>query len=212
MHSAAVLRLTGTERAVAEVAAVAEHTASLSAAAAGLGLEPDAPKEEAAPAAAGVALLDEQQAPQAEATLSEIRTWAATALGIDRVPNLWRALAHHPRLLEAVWRKHRLVLGAGVLDELAKGCAALAVAQFRQSRYVIAYQSQFLRHSCGFDDRALVEATGMMLHALSFNTIAHGMDLEAPLDHLGAADLAPGGRLARTPGPGGPVRPSAPSD
>jgi hypothetical protein len=118
------------------------------------------------------------------------------------VPNIWRALAHHPRLLQAVWHKNRLILGAGALDEFVKGCAALAVAQFRQNPYWIAYQTQFLRHSCGLDDRALVEATAMMMHSLAFNTIAHGMRLDAPNDNLSAADFAPGGRLAHQRGPG----------
>ena len=38
-------------------------------------------------------------------TLAEIREWARQSLGVDRAPAVWRALAHHPRLLEATWRK-----------------------------------------------------------------------------------------------------------
>ena len=206
-----MLRLTGSERAVAEIVATAEHMASLTAAAAGFQLQPDVPAEPPLPSAATVALLDEGSAPEAAATLVEIRAWAAQALGVDRTPNIWRALAHHPRLLEAVWRKNRLILANGALNELTKGCAALAVAQFRQSQYWIAYQTQFLRHSCGLDDRALVEATAMMMHSLAFNTIAHGMRLDAPNENLSAADFAPGGRLAHTRGPGVPSPAGAPS-
>ena len=55
--------------------------------------------------------------PQVATTLSEIREWVRQALGVDRVPLVWRALAHHPRLLEATWRKDRLVFSAGTLDE-----------------------------------------------------------------------------------------------
>lgn len=191
-----MLRLTGTVRAVAEVAATAEHIASLTAAAAAFQLQPDIPNESAQPSIATVTLLDEDSAPEAAATLAEIRTWAITALGVDRIPNIWRALAHRPRLLEAIWRKNRLILSTGTLDELVKGCAALAVAQSRQSSYWIAYQTQFLRHSFGFDDPAIVEVTGMMMYAISFNTIAHGMRLDAPFDDLTDDDVAPGGRLA----------------
>src|SRR6266571_3808829 len=132
MYSAAVLRLTGTERAVAEIAAIAEHIASLTAAAAAFQLQPDG--REQCPT---VPLLDEETSLGAADVLAEIRTWSAHALGVDEVPAVWRAMAHHPKMLEATWRKDRLVLGAGVLDELAKGCAALAVAQFRQSDYWI---------------------------------------------------------------------------
>jgi hypothetical protein len=190
-----VARLTGTERAVAEVAAIAEHVASLTAAAAAFQLRPDIPAEPAdGVGPALVPLLGEESAPEAAATLAEIRAWARQTLGIDRVPALWRALAHQPRLLEATWRKDRLVLGAGALDELVKGCAALAVAQFRQSPYWITYLTHFLRTRCELDNRGLVELAGAVMHYVSFNTIAHGMRLEAPFSELQASDVAPGGR------------------
>lgn len=206
-----MLRLTQSERAVVEIAAVAEHMASLSAAAAAFMLQPDVPTLGATQGAPIVPLLDEQSAPQAAATFAEIRAWSRRALGIDHIPAIWRALAHHPRQLEATWRKNRLVLEGGVLDEATKAGAALAVAQFRQSAYWIAYQTRFLRVSCGFDDRALVEATAMMMHSLSFNTIAQGMRLDAPMDNLAAADFAPGGRFENMPGPGRPAAAGASS-
>jgi hypothetical protein len=191
-----VLRLTGTERAVAEVAAVAEHVASLTAAAAAFQLRPDIPSQAGDGANSGlVPLLDEQSAGDAAATLAEIRDWARQALGVDRVPAVWRALAHHPRLLEATWRKDRLVLSAGALDELVKGCAALAVAQFRQSAYWITYLTQFLRTRCSLGDRGVVELAGAVMHYVSFNTISHGMRLDSPMADLRAADVAPGGRF-----------------
>jgi len=117
LHSAAVVRLTGTERAVAEVAAIAEHVASLTTAAAAFQLRPDIPSEiPDGVGAAAVLLLDEHNAAEAAAILTEIRTWAGQALGVDRIPAVWRALAHQPRLLEATWRKDPLVLGTGALD------------------------------------------------------------------------------------------------
>jgi hypothetical protein len=191
-----VTRLTGTERAVAEVAAIAEHVAGLTAAAAAFQLRPDIPPESGdAEGAAVVPLLDEHSAGDGAATLAEIRDWAHQALGVDRVPAVWRALAHQPRLLEATWRKDRLVLGAGTLDELVKGCAALAVAQFRQSAYWIAYLTRFLRTRCGLADRGVVELAGAVMHYVSFNTIAHAMRLDPPFGAMRAADVAPGGRF-----------------
>jgi len=175
-------------------------------------LQPDVPAPAEHFAGGNVPLLDEKTAPEAASILAEIREWSQHALGIQHIPSVWRALAHHPRLLEACWRKNRLVLTAGVLDERTKAGAALAVAQFRQSTYWIAYQTQFLRVTCGFDDRSLVEATAMMMHSLSFNTVAHGMRLDAPMDNLAAADFGPGGRFENTPGPGRPAAKSAPSN
>lgn len=190
------MRLTGSERAVAEVAAIAEHVASLAAVAAALQLRPDIPVDaQEGGSAPLVPLLDEASAGDAAGTLAEIRAWVRATLGVDRVPAVWRALAHQPRLLDATWRKDRLVLGAGTLDELVKGCAALAVAQFRQSPYWIAYLTHFLRTRCGLDDRGVVELAGAVMHYVSFNTIAHGMRLEAPFGDMAAADVAPGGRF-----------------
>jgi hypothetical protein len=194
LHSAAVLRLTGTERAVAELAAVAEHVASLTAASAAFQLQPDVPTETRTSAPLIPLVDDSSSGPTAE-ILAEIRGWARTALGVERVPAIWRALANHPRLLEATWRKDRLILDAGALDPLVKGCAALAVAQFRQSSYWIAYLTQYLRQTCSLDDRGLVEVAGGVMHYVSFNTIAHGMRLEPPMAEMTAADVAPGGRL-----------------
>lgn len=189
-------RLTGTERAVAEVAAIAEHVASLTSAAAAFQLRPDTSPEPAdANSAAVVPLLAEHSAGDAAATLAEIREWAHQALGVDRIPAVWRALAHQPRLLEATWRKDRLVLGAGTLDQLVKGCAALAVAQFRQSAYWITYLTRFLRTGCGMTDRGLVELAGAVMHYVSFNTIAHAMRLDPPFGDMRASDVAPGGRF-----------------
>jgi hypothetical protein len=203
-----VLRLTGTERAVAEVAAVAEHVASLTAAAAAFQLRPDIPSESGEDSGAVVVpLLDEESAGEAAATLAEIREWSRQALGVDRVPAVWRALAHQPRLLDATWRKDRLVLSAGVLDALVKGCAALAVAQFRQSAYWIAYLTQFLRTRCGLADRGVVELAGAVMHYVSFNTISHGMRLDSPMADLQAVDVAPGGRFEQFL-PGGRPRPA----
>jgi hypothetical protein len=190
-----VVRLTGSERAVAEVAAVAEHVASLTAASAAFQLSADVPDDGAGNPTAIVSLLDEQSAPEAAPTLAEIRAWSREALGVDRAPAIWRALAHQPRLLEATWRKDRLVLGAGVLDELVKGCAALAVAHFRQSPYWIAYLTHVLRRRHALDDRALVELAGAVMHYVSFNTIAHGMRLDAPFSDMTADDVAPDGRF-----------------
>ena len=198
-----MLRLTSNERAVAEVAAIAEHVASLTAAAAAFQLVPDVP---AAPADDSgrtlVPLLDEQSAPDAAATLGEIRAWTQATLNVHHVPAVWRAFAHQPRLLEATWRKDRLVMGEGVLDSLVKGCVALAVAQFRHSPYWIGYFTHLLRKACRLDDRAIVEVAGAVMHYVSFNTVAHGMRLEAPVANITAADVVTGGPLEHIIPPG----------
>jgi hypothetical protein len=37
---------------------------------------------------------------------------------------------------------------------------------------------------------------------VAFNTVAHGMMLEAPFTDISATDFQPGGRFAEAPGPG----------
>lgn len=41
----------------------------------------------------------------------------------------------------------------------------------------------------------MVELAGAVMHYVSFNTIAHGMRLEAPFSDMEAADVAAGGRF-----------------
>lgn len=186
-----------------DIAAVAEHVASLTAAASAFQLSPDVPAE-ASPAGAPpslVSLRNEDSPAEAAGVLEEIQTWAREALDVDHVPAIWRALAHQPRLLQATWQKDRLVLGASVLDEVVKGCAALAVAQFRQSSYWVSYLTRYLR-TLGVSDRGVVEIAGAVMHYLSFNTIAHGMRLKSPMAELTAADVVPGARWEHFVPPG----------
>jgi hypothetical protein len=186
-----VLRLTGTERAVAEIVAVAEHVASLTAVAAAFGLVPDVPE-----AVNGhrtiVAPVDAESTNRSD-VLREIEEWSRDVARLTHVPMVWRVLAHQPRSLETAWRKDRLVFTAGALDDLVKLCVALAVAQFRQSHYWVAYYTHLLRTVHELDDRALVDIAGSVMHYVSFNTIAHGMRLHPPVEELTAADVAPGG-------------------
>jgi hypothetical protein len=188
-----VLRLTETEHAVAEIAAVAEHVASMTAATSAFRIEPDVPPGAPVPSAGPLVSLDGPASPDARSTLDEIRAWMREALGLDYVPAVWRALAHQPKLLSTTWKKERLVMAPGALDELVKGCAALAVAELRQSVYWTSYYSHFLRRRSGLDDAALVEIAGAVMHYVSFNTIAHGMRLPPPVSELTAAAVAPGG-------------------
>jgi alkylhydroperoxidase family enzyme len=48
--------------------------------------------------------------------------------GIDRVPNIWRALANHPDHLEVTWQKLKTIMRPGKLDLLTKEIIALSVS------------------------------------------------------------------------------------
>lgn len=185
-----MLRLGLHERGVTEIMAVAEHVVSIGRAAAGLRLRADVPGGATGDATELVDLAAEPPS-DAAATLGEIAAWARTALHTEHVPSFWRALARRPRLLASVWAKHRLVLGAGELDGSAKLCLALAVAMNERSDYWTGYFARYGRSAGVFDDEVVVEIAGAVLHYTSFNTIAHGMMLEAPHRDLTAADIPP---------------------
>jgi hypothetical protein len=94
-----------------------------------------------------------------------------------------------------------LVFGPGEIDEAAKACAAMAVAMNLRSRYWTAYLNPWVRRAVGLDDNGMVELGAAVMHYVSFNTISHGMMLDAPFADMSSADFRPGGRFADAPGP-----------
>jgi hypothetical protein len=183
-----VLRLGLNERGITEIMAIAEHVVSVIAAAEGLRLRPDVPERPTGPATELVGLGTEPPA-DTRSTLAEIARAAKDTLGIEHVPAFWRALAQRPRLLDSVWAKHRLVLGAGQLDAHAKLAVALSVAMNKRSPYWTSYLAQQGRCAGAFDDDVILEIAGATLHYAAFNTISHGMMLDAPHRDLAAADF-----------------------
>jgi alkylhydroperoxidase family enzyme len=54
---------------------------------------------------------------------------------IDRVPNIWRALATHPEHLELCWTRLKAIMRPGKVDVLTKEIIALAVSATNSCRY-----------------------------------------------------------------------------
>ena len=54
---------------------------------------------------------------------------------IDRVPNIWRALASHPEHLELCWTRLKAIMQPGKVDLLTKEIIALAVSATNNCRY-----------------------------------------------------------------------------
>jgi alkylhydroperoxidase family enzyme len=54
---------------------------------------------------------------------------------IDRVPDLWRALATHPEHLELCWTRLKAIMRPGKLDLLTKEIIALAVSATNGCHY-----------------------------------------------------------------------------
>lgn len=66
---------------------------------------------------------------EAEGTVKKIYDEIKSQLGIDFVPNLYRAMAQKPDYLEANWNKVKAVMvSKGKLDRLTKEVIAVAVS------------------------------------------------------------------------------------
>lgn len=177
---------------MSEIIAVAEHIASLCAAAEGLALPVDLPEPAEPSGTYAVRPADPAELEgEAAAAMAEIAKWAQTDLGVGHAPLIWRELARLPRMMINTWRKDRLVMSSGRLDADAKACIAFAVACFKQSPYMIAYTTAQLRKSLELDDEAIVELVASVMHYVSFNNISHAMLLEPAMTEMRAADFVP---------------------
>ncbi|MCH8014408.1 MAG: carboxymuconolactone decarboxylase family protein [Candidatus Dadabacteria bacterium] len=80
-----------------------------------------------------------------------------TTLGIDFVPNMYRALAVNPDYLEITWRKVQSVMGEdGKLGNKTKDIVALTVSIMSGCDYCIGVYNDAVKRA-GLDDQALLE-------------------------------------------------------
>jgi AhpD family alkylhydroperoxidase len=56
---------------------------------------------------------------------------------IERIPNIWRALAAHPEHLELCWTRLKAIMAPGKVDALTKEIVALAVSATNGCNYCI---------------------------------------------------------------------------
>ena len=82
---------------------------------------------------ASVRLISEDEA---EGRVKEIYDEIKSSLGIDFVPNMYKAMAGKASLLEANWRKVRAVMvEPGKLDRMTKEIIAVSVSAVMGCRY-----------------------------------------------------------------------------
>ncbi len=80
-----------------------------------------------------IKLISEEEA---TGRVKEIFEEIKKTLGIDFVPNLYRAMAHVPEYLEAHWTKTKAVMQRpGKLDKLTREIIAVAVSAVNGSYY-----------------------------------------------------------------------------
>ncbi len=79
-----------------------------------------------------VKLVDENNDnPKIRAVFADIKATKQ----IDRIPNIWRALATHPEHLELCWTRLKAIMRPGKIDLLTKEIIALAVSVTNGCRY-----------------------------------------------------------------------------
>ncbi len=173
------MRLGLDERGVTELMAAADHARGLAKLATGLRLEPDISAPSAQPGLLSP-VGDREPGERVAGLFAEIRGWAREDLGIDRVPGLWRAIAHHPVYLDAVWRREQAIMADGALTRFHKRCIGFAIAANGGSPYMIDWYAAALRR-LGLDEHGFVEALAVVDYFNNLNTLADGMDIESDI-------------------------------
>ena len=121
-----------------------------------------------------VKLVDESTAsPRVRAVFDDIKATKK----IDRVPNIWRALATHPEHLELCWTRLKAIMRPGKVDALTKEIIALAVSATNGCDYCINSHTAAVQ-KLGLDDEGLGEVLSVVGLFNSMNKLADAYQIE----------------------------------
>ena len=96
---------------------------------------------------------------------------------IDRVPNIWRALATYPDHLELCWTRLKAIMSPGKVDMLTKEIIALAVSATNGCNYCINSHTAAVQ-KLGLDNEGLGEALAVVGLYNQMNVLADGYQVE----------------------------------
>src|SRR5438105_12462767 len=96
---------------------------------------------------------------------------------IDRVPNLWRALATNPEHLQLCWTRLKAIMRPGKVDLLTKEIIALAVSVTNSCRYCINSHTAAVQ-KLGLDNEALGEVLAVVGLFNQMNKLADAYQVE----------------------------------
>jgi AhpD family alkylhydroperoxidase len=121
-----------------------------------------------------VKLVDERTThPKVRAIFDDIKA----TKNIDRVPNIWRALATNPDHLELCWTRLKAIMRPGKLDLLTKEIIALAVSVTNSCKYCINSHTAAVKR-LGLDNEALGEALAVVGLYNQMNKLADAYQVE----------------------------------
>ncbi|MEZ5356162.1 MAG: carboxymuconolactone decarboxylase family protein [Bryobacteraceae bacterium] len=96
---------------------------------------------------------------------------------VDRVNNVWKALAHDPARLRQFWERIKTIMGPGHLDPLVKEMIYIAVSVTNQCDYCIASHTAGAKKK-GLTPEMFSELMAVIGLANEGNRIAAGYQLE----------------------------------
>ena len=96
---------------------------------------------------------------------------------IDRVPNVWRALATHPEHLRLCWTRLKAIMKPGKVDLLTKEIIALAVSVTNSCRYCINSHTAAAQ-KLGLDNEGLGEVLAVVGLFNQMNKLADAYQVE----------------------------------
>jgi len=99
---------------------------------------------------------------------------------IDRVPNIWRALATHPEHLELCWTRLKAIMRPGKIDALTKEIIALAVSATNGCTYCINSHTAAVQ-KLGLDNEGLGEVLAVVGLFNQMNRLADAYQVEADI-------------------------------
>lgn len=118
-------------------------------------------------------LPDEELSPEAAAVFAEIRA----ARGTDYVNNFWRAMAHDPEGLRALWDRLKLVMAPGALDPLVKEMIYVAVSTANGCGYCI-HSHTAAAKAKGMTPAQHAELMAVIGMAMQTNGLVQGLGVE----------------------------------
>ena len=118
-------------------------------------------------------LSDDQASPDARAVFDDIRA----KRGTDYVNNFWRAMAHDPATLKAVWDCLQTVMAPGALDPLVKELIYVAVSTANNCSYCIHSHTAAARAK-GMTPEMHAELVAVIGMAAQTNALVTAMQVE----------------------------------
>ncbi len=111
--------------------------------------------------------------PLVQAVFRDIKTTKK----IDRIPNIWRALATHPEHLELCWTRLKAIMRPGKVDLLTKEIIALAVSATNGCNYCINSHTAAVQ-KLGLDVEGLGEVLAVVGLYNQMNKLADAYQVE----------------------------------